>query len=560
MKKVVVGFAVAVLVLSGCSRNRGRVVATVLEKEITEDAFKERYALFMSTGGKRDNILLRQEILNNMINEILIFHDCSRQGFDRDDAYRRKYEQIESQALVDGLARRISTDTMTVSEQELYDEFRMYNTKVKARYLYAESESEATKLREALLHGASFDSLAKEIFEDPGLANNGGDLGYFGWNEMEPAFEEAAYTLPIGELSPPIRLKIGYGIIQVLNRVSNPLPSQLDFEKVREKLRRAVIQKKTLKLVTGQGHALAQDLRPRFDEEAVARVFRHWNILLENRPAVEMQAAFSDTLKDRVLVTFSNKNYWNVADFLKRAETTSLRQRKRVKQAGDVKEFVTGLAVRERLLEKARASGLMGDGEVKKQIQKIRNTYLLTRWMKSVRDTVGTGGWPEDTMRVQYEKFKKEFAFPPEVNVAEILVRTKEEATGIVQQLRRGADFAALAQKHSLRRVTAVRGGEIGWGTLSSFGNLGAKFLAANVGALVGPEVVDPYVGVFKILGKHEGRPKTFEEAKPQIAEMLKSAKQMVVTQEAISTLRQHAAFRINNDVLATIEITPSAQ
>jgi parvulin-like peptidyl-prolyl isomerase len=560
MKKVFVGFAVAVLVLSGCSRNRERVVATVLGHEITDEAFKERYALFMNTGGKRDNILLRQEILNNMINEILIFNDCTRQGFDRDDAYRRKYEQIESQALVDGLARRISTDTMTVSEQELYDEFRMYNTKVKARYLYAESEGEATKLREALLRGASFDSLAKEIFEDPGLANNGGDLGYFGWNEMEPAFEEAAYTLPIGELSQPIRLKIGYGIMQVLNRVSNPLPSQLDFEKVREKLRRAVVQKKTLKLVTGQGHALARELRPQFDEETVGRVFRHWNVLLENRPAVEMQAAFSDTLKDRVLVTFSNKSRWNVADFLKRAETTSLRQRKRVKQASDVKEFVTGLAVRERLLEKAREAGLAGDREVQQQIQKIRNTYLLTRWMKSVRDTVGAGGWPEDTMRVQYEKFKKEFAFPPEVNVAEILVRTKEEATDIVKQLRRGADFAALAQKHSLRRVTAERGGEIGWGTLSSFGNLGAKFLAANVGALVGPEVVDPYVGVFKILGKHEGRPKTFEEAKPQIAEMLKSAKQMVVTEEAISNLRQHAAFRVNNDVLATIEITPSAQ
>lgn len=63
--------------------------------------------------------------------------------------------------------------------------------------------------------GESFETLAKENSDDPGSADMGGDLGYFGRGIMEPDFEEAAFTLKQGEVSDPILTSFGYHIIKV---------------------------------------------------------------------------------------------------------------------------------------------------------------------------------------------------------------------------------------------------------------------------------------------------------------------------------------------------------
>lgn len=538
----------------GCNRNKEKIVAEVNGENVTADEFRDRFQSYMSQGGQRDNIILRQKILDNMINERLIFADCTRQGFDSDASYRQKYEEIESQAMLDTYAKRISTDTIQVSEQELYKEFKAYNTKVKTRYLYAETEEAAQQLRDALMHGATFDSLAKDVFEDPGLANNGGNIGYFAWGDMEPAYEEAAYSLPIGQISEPVRLKVGFGIIQVLDKVSNPLPSELDYAKAKDKLERAIIQKKTLRLITEAGHGVARNLDAHFNEKAVSLIFKNWQFIADESRTMEQQPSFQDALKDMALVQFKDKS-WTVQDFLARAAKTTKGQRRRVKDETSLKNFTKGLAVREVLLEKARSENLADEKETKSQIKKMRDMYLLKRWMFLAQDTVGQHGWDEAAMRGQYQKSKKEFASPPEVKVAEILVRTQSEAEAVLKELKRGADFAALAQKFSLRRSTARRGGELGWGTKSAFGNLGEKFLAAKPGALIGPEFVDPYFGVFKILGKQEGKAKTFEESRGQISAMLASAKKLQIFEEAVSVLRSRAAMTLHNDELANIVI-----
>ncbi len=489
-----------------------------------------------------------------MINERLIFADCARQGFDSDASYLRKYEEIEAQALLDAYAKSISTDTIQVSEQDFQKEFKAYNTKVKTRYLYAETEEAAQKLRDALMRGATFDSLAKDVFEDPGLANNGGNLGYSAWGDMEPAYEEASYSLVKGEISQPVRLKAGFGIIQVLDKVTDPLPSEMDYAKAKDKLERAIIEKKTLRLITENGHTTARNLNAQFNEPAVAGVLSNWKFILDEPKSMEQQVSFKDTLKDLRFVQFKDAA-WTVEDFLDRASKTTRKQRRRVKDAASLKDFTKGLAVREVLLENARNQNFADETETKSQVRKMREMYLLKRWVSSVHDTVGQHGWDEAAMREQYLKFRKEFASPPEVNVAEILLHTKREAEAVLNQLKRGADFTELAKKLSLRRSTAKKGGEIGWGTKSTFGNLGDKFLAANPGAILGPEFVDPYYGVFKILARQEGKTKSFEESKEQIAAMLASAKKLQLFEQAVNELRSRSKVTVNNDKLANIDI-----
>jgi parvulin-like peptidyl-prolyl isomerase len=85
--------------------------------------------------------------------------------------------------------------------------------KIKARHILVEQEYEAQDLVKKLSEGVSFEDLARKFSRCPSSAR-GGDLGEFGRGRMVQAFEEAAFALAVGEVSPPVRTRFGYHLIQ----------------------------------------------------------------------------------------------------------------------------------------------------------------------------------------------------------------------------------------------------------------------------------------------------------------------------------------------------------
>jgi peptidyl-prolyl cis-trans isomerase D len=61
----------------------------------------------------------------------------------------------------------------------------------------------------------NFSALAKEFSNDPGSAENGGDLGLFEKGFMVKEFEDAAFGAKIGEIVGPVKTEYGYHIIRV---------------------------------------------------------------------------------------------------------------------------------------------------------------------------------------------------------------------------------------------------------------------------------------------------------------------------------------------------------
>ena len=66
--------------------------------------------------------------------------------------------------------------------------------------------------------GESFASVAKEFSEDPSAKTNEGNLGYFTAFQMIYPFENAAYTMKVGEVSMPIRTQFGYHLVYLQDR------------------------------------------------------------------------------------------------------------------------------------------------------------------------------------------------------------------------------------------------------------------------------------------------------------------------------------------------------
>jgi hypothetical protein len=151
MKLGLIFAALAFALLAGCSREPP--LAVVNSERIMPAEFVGRYSKYLEATGNRDNIPVREQILNNMINERAILADAHRRGFDADTVFRQKIAELTGQALLDGYARSVSTDTIEVRQKELWDEFRASNSKASARYVYAATEAGAKKLRERLEHG-----------------------------------------------------------------------------------------------------------------------------------------------------------------------------------------------------------------------------------------------------------------------------------------------------------------------------------------------------------------------------------------------------------------------
>lgn len=90
--------------------------------------------------------------------------------------------------------------------------------------------NKAMDARERILEGDDFATLARELSDDPSanglpatpnrpaMRGNAGDLGYFSVLDMVYPFENAAFNLPVGEVSLPVRTNYGYHLIKVTDK------------------------------------------------------------------------------------------------------------------------------------------------------------------------------------------------------------------------------------------------------------------------------------------------------------------------------------------------------
>ncbi|MDZ7775830.1 MAG: peptidylprolyl isomerase [Bacteroidales bacterium] len=102
------------------------------------------------------------------------------------------------------------------------------------------------ELRQRIIDGESFSTLAILYSQDPGSAKKGGELGFYGRGELYPAFDAVAFNLKKGEVSEIVKTKAGFHIIQLIERrgelinvrhiLISPEPTTADIRKAKNEL------------------------------------------------------------------------------------------------------------------------------------------------------------------------------------------------------------------------------------------------------------------------------------------------------------------------------------
>lgn len=178
-------------------------------------------------------------LLDRLVDGALITEAARKAHLENDPQVQRQIKRDEDRIIEETYLRRAIDKAAT--EDKLKADYQTLVKKqggeqeVHARHILVKTEDEAKSIIGQLEKGGDFAALAKKYSTDPGGAGNGGDLGYFGRNDMVPAFAEAAFSTPVGQYTKkPVKTQFGWHVIQVLDRRAKPAPS---FEQARPQLR-----------------------------------------------------------------------------------------------------------------------------------------------------------------------------------------------------------------------------------------------------------------------------------------------------------------------------------
>lgn len=236
---------------------RGRVNSSI---DITEKEFESFLATDETLSALDPELLVRQILVKNlsMANEVIELLDNGS-----DFAEIAKEKSISSNAQSGGLLNwRKAVDMPELFEKALVNqsigfiseplesgsgyhilqledkrgEFVQFEDQWQSRHILLipsairtenDTELELNNIRQRVIDGESFESLAKEFSEDPGSALQGGDLGWLGLGVLAEEFEATMLEMEIGEISPVFQTEFGFHFLEVLAKRSHELTDDL---------------------------------------------------------------------------------------------------------------------------------------------------------------------------------------------------------------------------------------------------------------------------------------------------------------------------------------------
>lgn len=221
-----------------------RVVARVNQVEITYREFKRRLEGFQQERGAIPREQWR-EVLRGMVQEEILLQGAAAEGLEKDPGVKARLEQARRQALIEELLKRKVLAVARVTEEEarkMYEENQpLFSTETAATsHIMLKTQAEAEAVLQELQAGKDFAELAKAKSEDSGSAEKGGDLGPLSRGQTVPEFEEEAFRLKEGELSPVIKTQYGYHILKGGAHATVTQP----FEEVQDRIRQSLLQQK----------------------------------------------------------------------------------------------------------------------------------------------------------------------------------------------------------------------------------------------------------------------------------------------------------------------------
>lgn len=256
---ILVFVLVLALSITGCSKKE-EIVAKVGDVSINKDEFYD--ALVKQHGEEALEALISEKIIEQEIVKSKV--EVTEEEIDAEykkmedyyggaetlsktmESYNMTMEDMRKNLKLNLSMKSLVASSITISDEDIaafYEENNsLFNQaeQVNASHILVATEELANEVVGKLNAGGSFEDLAKEYSSD-GSKDMGGNLGFFGKGDMVEPFEKAAFSLPIGEISKPVKSEFGYHIIKVNEKKEAKTGS---LENSKEEVREMILESK----------------------------------------------------------------------------------------------------------------------------------------------------------------------------------------------------------------------------------------------------------------------------------------------------------------------------
>lgn len=248
--------------------DKEKVLASINKKTITLKDFNRTISELpqnMAERAKRNKL----DFLNYLVRKELLYQEGIKKKIDQNPEVAQKVEQFKHELIIQEFLSSYLNKVKPVTDKEVKEFYEknkaLFQTKeeITASHILLKTEKDAKGVLEELKKGKDFHELAKKRSTGPS-ASKGGRLGSFSRGTMVPEFEEVAFKLKKGEISPVVKTPFGYHIILVTDRTD---PQELDFAQVKEKIKNQLKYEREQKALNELVDNLVKDAKIEINEE-----------------------------------------------------------------------------------------------------------------------------------------------------------------------------------------------------------------------------------------------------------------------------------------------------
>jgi parvulin-like peptidyl-prolyl isomerase len=526
------------------TKEDSQVLASVGQYTVSDVHFKNAFLDYYRRTGQAIpiNELTKKAVLDGELDRYVIVTYAEDQNWHKDAAGQKQQSLIQRQVLMQEYERLILHRDITADESDLRELFRRFNTRVRASHIYAPDKVTADSLHQRLLKGETFESVARNVFSNKHLKENGGDLGFFTVDEMDPAFENVAYRLNPNEVAPPVRTQQGYSIIKVTDVVTKPIITETEFAN-----RKAALYDYAVK--RNREMATRRDLEQKtqavqMNSEVLDELFR---VMKPNTESTR----FDTKLSDDIIVASLDGFELSLAEF--RTEAALLADWRFASKKA-LQEIIEGITYRSYAIQKVRNHPSFDKTFADKTIEATFHAWLIDRFNTYLGDQITID---EPSLLRMYQGNPERQMGPLQLNLAELVVASEKEAQDAIAALKKGRPFKEVLLQYGVMGEALLYDGELGFRSIDSFG----KF-APNLKDLKPRQISDAleYTPdrwlVYYCIDRKEAQKISFEQAREDLIQIQKSEEIKKMRMNIIEATKRSHDAQIHYDRMNAVSLS----
>lgn len=223
-----------------------QILANVNGSPITDEDVEAFLASLGQRGAAYRSPEGQKAIVEELIAQKLFLADAKKNLMEYEEPFKAQLARVKERLLV-SYAIDKTLGKLTVSDADVkkyYDEhaaeFQSGETVSASHILVAEEDMAKDLLAKIQSGEMTFEDAARQFSTCPS-GKEGGSLGEFGKGQMVPEFDEACFSMEVGELRGPVKTQFGFHLIRLDGKkASEPVA----FEQIKEELRGKMLAEK----------------------------------------------------------------------------------------------------------------------------------------------------------------------------------------------------------------------------------------------------------------------------------------------------------------------------